>query len=133
MKGRAILRHAHQALAGRGLSVAAALALGALLAGCASQQVFEGGRAWGEGWREGKVEKLGAAFELGDRHTYDCRYRERGAGREAPGRFAVVAVQNMGKHRHVVAPVEPGKEPAVGSEVLVNLRGCDSPTVRSGG
>ena len=109
-----------------------ALAAVAALAGCASKPVFEGGRAWNEGWREGKVEKVGSASELGYRQSYDCRYREGGAGREAQGRFAVVAVQNMGKHRHVVAPVEAGKEPAVGSEVLVNWRGCESPIARSG-
>jgi hypothetical protein len=109
-----------------------ALAAVAALSGCASTPVFEGGRAWNEGWREGKVEKVGAASELGYRQSYDCRYREGGAGREAQGRFAVVAVQNMGKHRHVVAPVESGKEPAVGSEVLVNWRGCESPIARSG-
>jgi hypothetical protein len=109
-----------------------ALAAVAALAGCASTPVFEGGRAWNEGWREGKVEKVGNAPELGYRHTYDCRYRNDGAGRDAQGRFAVVAVQNMGRHRHVVAPVESGKEPAVGSEVLVNWRGCESPIARSG-
>jgi hypothetical protein len=109
-----------------------ALAAVAALAGCASTPVFEGGRAWNEGWREGKVEKVGNALELGYRHTYDCRYRNDGAGRDAQGRFAVVAVQNMGRHRHVVVPVESGKEPAVGSEVLVNWRGCESPIARSG-
>lgn len=109
-----------------------ALAAFAVLGGCASRPVFEGGRAWNEGWREGEVETLGIASELGYRQSYDCRYRESGAGREASGRFAVVAVQNMGKHRHVVAPVESGKEPAVGSDVLVNLRGCESPIARRG-
>lgn len=109
-----------------------ALAAVAALAGCASTPVFEGDRAWNEGWREGKVEKVGAASELGYRQSYDCRYRNDGAGREAQGRFAVVAVRNMGKHRHVVAPVEAGKEPAVGSEVLINWRACESPIARSG-
>lgn len=109
-----------------------ALAAVAALAGCASTPVFEGGRAWSEGWREGKVEKIGAAAELGYRQSYDCRYREAGAGRQAPGRFAVVAVRNMGEHRHVVAPVESGKEPAVGAEVLVNWHGCEPPIARAG-
>ena len=108
-----------------------ALAAVAALAGCASTPVFEGGRAWNEGWREGKVEKVGNASELGYRQNYDCRYRNDGGGRDAQGRFAVVGVRNMGKHRHVVARVESGKEPAVDSEVLVNLRGCESPIARS--
>ncbi len=109
-----------------------ALAAVAALAGCASTPVFEGGRAWNDGWRDGKVEKVGNASELGFRQSYDCRYRNDGAGREATGRFAVVAVRNTGKHRHVVAPVEAGKEPVVGSEVLVNLRGCETPIARNG-
>ncbi|MGE4240732.1 hypothetical protein [Ramlibacter sp.] len=108
------------------------MAMAAALTGCASTPVFEGGRAWNEGWREGKVEKVGAASELGYRQTYDCRYRADGAGRDAQGRFAVVAVQNMGKHRHVVAPVELGKEPQVGAQVLVNWRGCEPPIAQSG-
>lgn len=112
----------------RVLAAAAALAA---VAGCASTPVFEGGRAWNEGWREGKVEKVGAASELGYRQDYDCRYRDGGAGRDATGRFAVVAVQGMGKHRHVVAPIESGKEPRVGARVLVNWRGCEPPIARS--
>lgn len=112
--------------------VPTAIAIAATLSGCASTPVFEGGRAWNEGWREGKVKEVAAASELGYRHSYDCRYRKGGAGRDAQGRFAVVGVQNMGKHRHVVAPVESGKEPAVGSEVLVNWRGCEPPIARSG-
>lgn len=109
-----------------------ALAAVAALAGCAAAPVFEGDRAWNAGWREGKVERVGDAADLGYRQSYDCRYREGGAGREAAGRFVVVAVRNMGKHRHVVAPVKAGKEPAIGSEVLVDLRGCEPPTPRSG-
>lgn len=110
-----------------------ALAAVAALGGCASTPVFEGGRAWDQGWREGEVRKVGEASELGYRRSYDCRYRDDDddAGREARGRFAVVAVRNIGRHRHVVAPVESGKEPAVGSEVLVNWRGCESPIARS--
>lgn len=111
----------------------AAIAAAAALSGCAAPPVFEGGRAWNEGWREGEVEKIGAARELGYQQSYDCRYRNGGAGRDAPGRFAVVAVRNMGKHRHHVAPVEPGKEPQVGASVLTNWRGCEPPTARSGG
>jgi hypothetical protein len=109
-----------------------ALAAVAVLAGCASKPVFEGGRAWNEGWRDGKVENVGSASELGYRQSYDCRYREGGAGRDAQGRFAVVGVQNMGKHRHVVAPVESGKEPQIGAPVLVNWRVCETPIARSG-
>jgi hypothetical protein len=111
------------------LMAAAALAA---LAGCATTPVFEGGRAWNEGWRVGEVEKVGNASELGYRQTYDCRYREGGAGRDATGRFAVVGVQHMGRHRHHVAPVEAGKEPAVGAPVLTNWRRCEPPIARSG-
>lgn len=107
-----------------------ALATVAALGGCASRPVFEGGRVWNEGWREGKVERVGNASELGYRHSYDCRYRNDGAGRGAKGRYAVVAVRHMGRHRHLVTPVEPGKDPPVGSEVLVNWRGCESPIAR---
>lgn len=110
----------------------AALAAAAALSGCASAPIFEGGRAWNEGWREGKVEKVGAASELGYRQSYDCRYRDGGAGREAPGRFAVVGVQNMGRHRHHVAPVEPGKEPGMGAQVLTNWRSCEAPIAGAG-
>ncbi|TWO72989.1 hypothetical protein FN976_01760 [Caenimonas sedimenti] len=108
----------------------AALAALAALVGCASTPVFEGGRAWSEGWREGKVEKASAG-ELGYRQSYDCRYREGGAGRDASGRFAVVGVQHMGRHRHHVAPVEAGKEPTVGASVLTNWRGCEPPIARA--
>lgn len=111
--------------------VIVALASGAALAGCAAMPVFEGGHAWNEGWREGKVEKIATASELGYRQFYDCRYRDGGAGREAPGRFAVVGVQNMGRHRHHVTPVESGKEPEVGAPVLTNWRGCEPPIARS--
>lgn len=96
----------------------------AALAGCASNPVFEGGRAWSDGWREGKVEKVGSAAELGYRQSYDCRYRDGGAGRQAPGLFAVVGIQNMGRHRHHVAPVEQGREPAIASRVLTKWRNC---------
>jgi hypothetical protein len=108
------------------------LAAFAALGGCSSMPIFEGGRAWDEGWREGEVEKVGNAAELGYRHSYDCRYRSDGAGRQVEGRFAVVAVRNRGEHRHVVAPIEAGKEPQVGAPVLVNWRGCEPPIVRSG-
>jgi len=112
--------------------VFSALAAAVALSGCASTPVFEGGRAWSQGWREGKVEKVATASELGYRQSYDCRYREGGAGREAPGLFAVVGVQNMGRHRHHVAPVEAGKEPVAGAPVLTNWRGCEPPVARSG-
>jgi hypothetical protein len=113
---------------------AATLAIfaGAALAGCASTPVYEGGRAWDEGWREGKIEKVAEAAQLGYRHTYDCRYRDGGSGRKAEGRFAVVGVQSRGRHRHHVVPVEPGKEPAVGQEVLTQVRGCEPPIPRGG-
>jgi hypothetical protein len=101
------------------------------LAGCASTPVFEGSRAWNEGWREGKVEKVAAAPDLGYRQSFDCRYRNGGAGRDASGRFAVIGVQHMGRHRHHVAPVDAGKEPVVGAQVLTNWRGCDAPVARS--
>lgn len=108
------------------------LALAAALSGCASRPAFEGGRRWEEGWREGTVEKVGMAAELGYRHTYDCRYREGGAGREAQGRFAVVSMSDAGRHRHHVTPVQAGKEPAIGDQVLTNRRGCEPPVARSG-
>lgn len=103
----------------------------ATLAGCASGPVFEGGRAWKDGWREGSVEKVANGSELGFRHTHDCRYRDGLAGRAAVERFAVVGV-SMGKHRHHVVPVEPGKEPEVGAPVLSNWRSCEPPIVRAG-
>lgn len=112
--------------------VIAALVSVAALAGCATRPVFEGGRAWDEGWREGEVEKIGAASELGYRQSYDCRYRDGGAGREAQGRFAVVGLRNMGRHRHQIVPVETGKEPAIGAQVLTNWRSCDPPIARGG-
>jgi hypothetical protein len=103
------------------------VAAAVVLAGCASHPVFEGGRAWSEGWREGKVEKLASGAELGYRQTYDCRYRNGGAGREAAGRYAVIGIEVMSRHRHHVVPVEPTREPQVGSNVLTNLRRCDPP------
>ena len=109
----------------RSVAFAALAALG--LAGCASNPVYEGGRAWNQGWREGKVEKVASAPELGYRHTFDCRYRAGGPGRDATGVFAVVGLQNMGRHRHHVVPVEPGKEPRVGDQMLTNHRGCEPP------
>jgi hypothetical protein len=102
------------------------------LAGCASNPVYEGGRAWEQGWREGKVEKVALGSEIGYRHTFDCRYRDGGAGREASGRFAVVGLSNLGRHRHHVVPVEPGKEPAVGEQVLTRPRSCEPPVARAG-
>ena len=110
-----------------GSRLLAAIATAAALAGCASNPVFEGGRAWNEGWREGEVEKIGSARELGYEHSYDCRYRAGGAGRDASGRFAVVGVQNMGRHRHHVVPVEPDREPQVGAAVLIHARSCEAP------
>jgi hypothetical protein len=109
----------------------AAIAIAGVLAGCASTPVFEGGRAWNDGWREGTIEKVGAAAELGYRQTYDCRYRDEGAGRNAPGLFAVVGIQQMGRHRHHVAPVGPGTSPRVGDQVLTNWRGCEPPLARA--
>jgi hypothetical protein len=107
------------------MRAAALAAMGAaLLAGCASAPVFEGGREWSAGWREGKVEKVGTASELGYRHSYDCRHREGGAGREAPGLFAVVGIENMGRHRHHVVPVAASREPRPGDRVLTNWRTC---------
>ncbi|MES2785743.1 MAG: hypothetical protein V4684_09790 [Pseudomonadota bacterium] len=107
-----------------------ALAGVAVLSGCASMPIYEGGRAWDRGWREGTVEKVGGASELGYRQSYDCRYRE-GAGREARGRFAVVGVQNMNRHRHHVVPVESSNEPVVGAPVLTNWRACEPPVART--
>lgn len=114
------------------LRIFPALAAVAALSGCASTPIFEGGRAWNEGWREGKVEQVGAASELGYRQSYDCRYREGGAGRDAPGRFAIVGVQTLGGHRHHVAPVGPGREIEVGAPVLTNWRSCEPPVARGG-
>lgn len=98
----------------------------AALAGCASLPVYEGGRTWSEGWREGKVEKVGTASELGYRASSDCRYRDGAGGREALGRFAVIALQEAGRHRHHVAPVGPSSEPRIGDDVLVNPRATAS-------
>lgn len=100
------------------------------VAGCASHPVYEGGRAWNEGWREGMVELVGTAPELGGRRSYDCRYRNGAEGR-AQGRFAVVVFQNMGSTRHHVVPVESGKEPRVGASVLTNWRACEPPIARN--
>lgn len=108
----------------------AAAAIAVALAGCAAP-VFEGGRAWAQGWREGRVEKIGAAVELGGRQSWDCRYRDGGAGRNAPGRFAVVGLEQMGRHRHHVAPLPPDMHLPVGSSVLTRWRGCDPPTLRT--
>ena len=102
----------------------------ASLVGCASNPVYEGGRAWNEGWREGKVEQVGFARELGYAQNYDCRYRNGGAGREAPGRFAVVGLQHMGRHRHHVVPVDEGTVPLVGDQVLTRPDRCDRPVQR---
>lgn len=107
----------------------AALAATAL-AGCAAP-VFEGGRLWSEGWREGEVEQVGTTREVGYQRFYDCRYRSGGGGRDALGRFAVVRVQNMGRLRDHVVPVEPGKEPVVGAAVLTNFRSCEPPVTRT--
>lgn len=106
----------------------ALLLAAASVAGCATPPAFEGGREWEEGWREGTVEKVGAASELGSRYSYDCRYRE-GDGRASPGRFAVVALRKGGEHRHHVVPTPLGKEPAVGARVLTNTRGCEAPVL----
>ncbi len=102
----------------------------ASLAGCASHPVFEGGRAWNAGWREGEIEVVAPAAELGYRQTYDCRYRGGGAGRQAQGRFAVIGIQSMGRHRHHVAPIIEDKAPQVGQQVLTNHRGCEPPIAR---
>lgn len=95
------------------------------LAACAARPAFEGGRAWEEGWREGTVEKVGPAADLGYRQSYDCRYRN-GDGRDASGQFAVVGLRNGGNHRHHVVPVTAGNEPAVGARVLTKWRSCDA-------
>ena len=108
----------------------AALAAAAALAGCA-MPMFEGGRSWSEGWREGEVAQVGTARELGSQRFHDCRYRGGGAGSDAPGRFAVVRVHDMGLLRDHVVPVEPGKEPQVGATVLTNARGCEAPIART--
>lgn len=107
------------------------IAAAAALVGCALYPVFEGGRTWNEGWREGEVEKVGTASELGPQEFHDCRYRGGGAGRAAPGLFVVIGMRNMGRHRHHVVPVEPGKEPQVGAAVLTNWRGCEAPIART--
>lgn len=116
-------------MSGRMLITAPALAF---LAGCASHPVFEGDRRWDQGWREGVVEKVGAASELGYRQSYDCRYRDGGAGRSAAGAFAVVGVRDMGRHRHHVVPLAPGTQPQAGAPVLTNWRNCEPPLARNG-
>jgi len=105
----------------------AALASAVLLVGCAARPLYEGGRAWSEGWREGEVERVGTASDLGYRQSYDCRYRDGNKGRESDGRFAVVALRDSGGHRHHVVPVSSAKEIPVGSRVLTNHHGCDAP------
>jgi hypothetical protein len=134
-EGRCVCDPRWQVRGGRALrgevmrAVALACVAAVVLAGCASP-IYEGGRAWDQGWREGKVEKVAPASELGGRHTYDCRYRD-GAGRSAPGRFAVVGLENMSRHRHQVVPVDPLNEIREGDAVLSNLRNCEPPVVRS--
>ena len=110
-------------------AICAALAA-ALLAGCAAKAVFGGGREWSAGWREGKVKRVGSASELGYPHSYDCRYRDSRAGREAVGLFAVVVIENMGRQRNHVVPVEAGNEPRVGDRVLTNGVDASSPSRR---
>lgn len=111
-------------------TLVAAAGAAAALAGCAAP-VYDGRYAQNEGWREGRVEKVAAASELGSRHSYDCRYRNSGLGKDAPGRFAVVVIESMGRHRHHVVPVVTGKEPRVGDEVLTNYLGCEPPVARA--
>lgn len=102
------------------------------LVGCAASPVYEGGRAWKAGWREGKVEKIGTASELGHRTSFDCRYENGGLGHEARGQFALVGIMALGRHRHHVVPVESGDVPQIGAPVLTKWRSCEFAIARSG-
>jgi hypothetical protein len=104
------------------------LALG--VSGCASS-VYEGKYAWEDGWREAKVEKIGLAADLGDRTYFDCRHKIP-PEQSSTGKFALLGLQHMGRHRHQIAPVSPAREPAKGDDVLTNVRRCDPPIARSG-
>lgn len=115
-----------------GSSVARLLGLGSLaliVTACASV-VYEGKYSWKDGWREAKVEKIGLASDLGDRSFFDCRHKM--APGQASGRFAILGLQHMGRHRHQIAPLDATWEPAKGDEVLTNVRRCESPVARSG-
>jgi hypothetical protein len=100
------------------------------LVGCASS-IYEGKYAWEDGWREAKVEKIGLASDLGDRSYFDCRQKMTPA-EVSTGRFAVLGLQHMGRHRHQIVPVDPAAQPAKGAEVLTNVRRCDAPVARKG-
>lgn len=106
--------------------ILAAVAAAALV-GCASNPVYEGGRAWNDGWRKGKVEQVGSARDIGYPQNYDCRYRHGGLGRREPGLFAVVGIRNMGRHRHHVVPLVGDTVTHVGDQVLTRPGRCEPP------
>ena len=108
----------------------AALATGALLAGCAT--VYEGGYQRAEGWRRGGVVSVHQGTEL-ERPNYWACTRDLAPEQRANKRYVVVWFVE-GKYKgYYAAEAPPGREYARNDPVFVNVMRCQDALVARAG
>jgi hypothetical protein len=101
------------------------LALAALLTGCAV--VYEGKYDADEGWRLGRIEKIGPASDFGAPRSLDCR--QQGAV-DAQLRYAEVDFR-VGRHtRTRIVALPAGSTYLVDDLVYVNVTSCERALVK---
>jgi hypothetical protein len=92
------------------------------LAACA--MVYEGKYNWDEGWRFGRVIRLGTGKALVQTPPEECR-QEAASADAARTLYAEVAYQSEGRWlRQLVVPIPEGMALKEGQKVYLNLRSC---------
>lgn len=100
--------------------------IAAALTGCALP-VFDGKYDYRDGWREGLVEKIGSAQDLGGRLSNDCRFKLPEEARVGT-QFAVLEILGgFTRHQHHVVPLDPRDHVRIGDRFLTNILGCGVP------
>lgn len=100
-----------------------ALACASAVGGCAS--VYDREHSFGDGWRIGRVEAIGANLEVPTWPSNDCRSVTVAA--TPPPAFASVWFTQMRHHQRRIVLLPRESRVAVGDRVFFNLRDCAVP------
>ena len=90
--------------------------------------VYEGKYDWDEGWRVGRIVRVGTAAEMKDTRLAGCI--EGLMARFPPDRTVALVAYPAGRVAHrMVAPLLADSKQRPGDEVYVKRRACDTPVV----
>ena len=93
----------------------------AVLVGCAT--VYEGKYSFRDGWREARVEEIGAASALSRSSLNDCRTSAT-PEQKATGVYALLSYADFNRRKTRIVPVPPNANFKTGDRVYVKLQSC---------